>query len=79
MANLDIAQEYTLNPKLMDNSFQGTGIGQGRMVYDMENSTVVNYTLDTQMELTKKLDSFEFHLKTNSHLDQKTSLVSNSK
>lgn len=74
IADFDISQQYALNPKLMDNSFQGTVKGQGHLQYDMEHSIVVNYTLDTEMALTKKLDSFEFHLKTNSHLLQKTSL-----
>jgi hypothetical protein len=74
MADFDISQQYALNPKLMDNSFQGTVKGQGHLVYDMEHSIVMNYTLDTEMALTKKLDSFEFQLKTNSHMVQKTSI-----
>lgn len=79
IANLDISQEYTLNPKLMDNSFQGSVKGKGHLVYDMKNSVAINHTLDTEMELTKKLDSFEFHLKTNSHMVQKTSIANNTK
>jgi hypothetical protein len=74
MADFDISQQYALSPKLMDNSFQGTVKGQGHLVYDMEHSIVMNYTLDTEMALTKKLDSFEFQLKTNSHMVQKTSI-----
>lgn len=79
IADFDVSQQYALNPKLMDNSFQGTVKGQGHLVYDMEHSMVVNYLLDTEMELTKKLDSFEFHLKTNSHMVQKTSIGGHSK
>lgn len=74
MADFDISQQYALSPRLMDNSFQGTVKGQGHLVYDMEHSIVMNYILDTEMVLTKKLDSFEFQLKTNSHLVQKNSL-----
>lgn len=74
IADFEISQQYALNPKLMDNSFQGTVKGQGHLVYDIEHSMVLNYLLDTEMELTKKLDSFEFHLKTNRHMVQKTSI-----
>lgn len=79
IATLDLLQEYTLNPKLMDNSFQGAVKGQGHLVYDMEHSMVMNYSLNTDMELTKKLDSFEFHLKTKSQVVQKTSIVNQKK
>ena len=74
IADFDISQQYVLNPKLMDNSFQGAVNGQGHLTYDIDHSIVMQYTLNTEMELTKKLDSFEFHLKTNSHLEQKTSI-----
>lgn len=74
IADFDISQQYALNPKLMDNSFHGTVTGKGHLVYDMDHSIAMNYTLDTEMELTKKLDSFEFNLKTNSHMVQKTSI-----
>lgn len=79
IANLELSQEYTLNPRLMDNSFHGSVKGQGSLIYDMEQSIVLNYTLDTDMELTKKLDSFEFHLKTKSRQIQKTSLAQKNK
>lgn len=79
VADFDIFQQYTLNPKLMDNSFHGSVKGEGHLLFDTEHLMVMNYTLNTAMELTKKLDSFEFHLKTNSHLIQKTSIVNQSK
>ncbi|MGE5393421.1 MAG: hypothetical protein ACM3P1_01690 [Candidatus Saccharibacteria bacterium] len=79
IADFDISQQYALNPKLLDNSFQGTVKGHGHLVYDIEHSMVMNHTLDTEMELIKKLDSFEFHLKTNHHVVQKTSIGNNSK
>jgi hypothetical protein len=79
IADFDISQQYALNPKLMDNSFHGTVKGHGHLVYDIDHSMVMNYSLDTEMELTKKLDSFEFHLKTNRHMDQKTSIINPSK
>lgn len=75
IADFDISQQYALNPKLMDNSFQGTVKGKGHLVYDTEHSVIMNHTLDTEMELTKKLDSFEFHLKTNRHMVQKMSIA----
>lgn len=79
IASFDILQQYALNPKLMDNSFHGTVKGKGQMVFDIDHSMVMNYTLDTEMELTKKLDSFEFRLKTNRHVVQQTSIANSPK
>jgi len=70
IASFDITQQYTLNPKLLDNSFDGTGKGNGQMFYDIENSIASDYTLNTQIQLTKKLDSFEFQLNSNSNFKQ---------
>ena len=70
IAYFDISQQYTLQPKLMDNSFKGKGKGKGKMIFDISNSIVVNYSLDTEMQLTKKLDSFEFQLTSNSTFQQ---------
>lgn len=64
LAKFDISQQYVLQPRLMDNSLHGSVTGKGQMVYDIANSIVANYTLDTEMNLTKKLDSFEFEMKT---------------
>jgi len=63
-----------MNPKLSDNSFNGSVTGKGHLVYDIANTIVLNYNLDTEMDITKKLDSFEFELKTNSEIIQKTKI-----
>jgi len=74
IAHFDISQKYTMNPKLKDNSFKGSVTGKGHLVYDIANTVVLNYTLDTEMRINKKLDSFEFELKTNSEIIQTTSI-----
>jgi len=74
IAHFDISQEYKMNPKLADNSFKGSVIGKGHLVYDIANTIVLNYTLDTEMRINKKLDSFEFELKTNSEIIQTTKI-----
>lgn len=74
IANFDVVQQYTLNPKYMDNSFKGTVSGKGHLVYDIDHTIVLNYTMNTEMEITKKLDSFDFDLKSSSGIIQTTSL-----
>jgi hypothetical protein len=75
LANFDIAQQYQMIPKLMDNSFKGTGNGNGHLVYDVANTIILNYAMNTEMELNKKLDSFDFNLKTKSGFIQTTTLL----
>ena len=74
IAQFDISQQYALNPKLMDNSLNGSVTGKGHLVYDIAHTIVLNYTLDTEMRIHKKLDSFEFELKTNSGIIQTTKI-----
>lgn len=76
-ANFDIAQTYTMNPKLLDNSFKGTGNGKGQLVFDIKNRIALRYALDTEIEIRKKLDSFEFDLKTKASFVQETSIITN--
>lgn len=75
LAHFDISQKYVLLPQLLDNSLKGTVSGKGQLVYDIANTIVLNYTLDTEMEIRKKLDSFEFELKASSGIIQTTSLA----
>jgi hypothetical protein len=77
IAQFDISQAYTLNPKLIDNSLKGSVSAKGHLVYDIAHTIVLNYTLDTEMRINKKLDSFEFELKTNSGIVQTTSIAKN--
>ena len=74
IAHFDITQQYVLNPKLKDNSLNGSVSGKGHLVYDMVHTIVLNFTLDTEMNIRKKLDSFEFELKTKSGIVQTTSI-----
>lgn len=76
IADFDLTQEYTLNPRLIDNSFQGTVTGKGHLVYDLATKCVLNYQLDTEMQLHKKLDSFDFELTTKSGFVQTMKVVS---
>lgn len=66
LANFDILQDYTLNSVLINNSFKGTGSGKGSMTYDIIHTIILNYALNTEMEINKNLDSFEFNLKAKS-------------
>ena len=75
LANFDISQDYSLNSVLINNSFKGTGSGKGTMVYDIINTIILNYTLNTEMEINKNLDSFEFNLKAKSGFNQSTRLT----
>lgn len=75
LAHFDISQKYVLLPQLLDNSLKGSVSGKGQLVYDIANTIVLNYTLDTEMEISKKLDSFEFELKASSGIIQTTSLA----
>lgn len=74
IADFDISQKYTMIPKLLDNSFKGTVKGEGHMIYDISNRIALNYTLKTEMELHKNLDSFEFELKARSGFIQNMSV-----
>jgi len=74
-ANFDISQEYSLTPVLINNSFKGTGNGTGRMAYDIVHTIISNYYLNTEMEINKNLDSFEFNLKAKSGFIQTTKQV----
>lgn len=75
IASFDISQEYLMNSVLINNSFKGTGNGKGEMVYDIVHTIILSYTLNTEMEIYKKLDSFEFNLKAMSGFIQTTKLA----
>ena len=77
IANFDISQYYVMEPTLVDNSFHGNGKGKGQLVYDIRNTIFLSYTLDTELQLNKKLDSFEFVLTSKSSFTQKTILQKN--
>lgn len=74
IASFDISQTYSMVPTMMNNSFKGTGNGKGQMRYDFANTMILYYTLNTEMELDKKLDSFDFNLKARSGYTQTASI-----
>lgn len=74
-ANFDVSQEYTMSPTMLDNSFKGTGNGKGQLLYDSANNIALINTLDTEIEINKKLDSFDFNLKTKAGFIQKTTVL----
>ena len=77
MADFDVSQLYVMSPTVLNNSFKGTGTGKGQLIYDMANHIVLKNTLDTEIEINKKLDSFEFNLKTKGGFIQSTSIETN--
>jgi hypothetical protein len=74
-ANFEVSQIYAMNPTLMDNSFHGTGSGKGQILYDIANQIALKNTLATEIEINKKLDSFDFHLKAKSESVQTTTIA----
>jgi hypothetical protein len=74
-AQFELYQTYQLTPKLIDNSFTGEGNGTGKMSYNMVNHIISEYSLNTELTINKKLDYFEFNLKTKSEFKQRTNLI----
>lgn len=64
MAQFELSQNYQMTPKMMDNSFTGSGIGKGQLSYDIGNFLVTDYSIKTELDMNKKLNYFEFDLKT---------------
>jgi hypothetical protein len=74
MAQFELSQSYQMTPKIMDNSFRGNGSGKGRLTYDIENCMVPDYSIKTELVMNKKLDYFEFDLKTMNEFSQTTQI-----
>lgn len=74
LANFEFTQNYTMTPRRMDNSFTGTGTGKGQMTYDAGKMLISDYSLKTELTMNKKLDYFEFDLKTTSEFSQSINL-----
>ena len=74
MAQFELSQKYQMTPKMMDNSFTGKGSGKGQMTYDVENGMITEYSMKTELIMNKKLDYFEFDLKTASEFSQTTQI-----
>ncbi|MDP2890276.1 MAG: hypothetical protein Q8P34_15090 [Bacteroidota bacterium] len=77
MAEFELSQNYQMTPKMMDNSFTGSGNGKGQLSYDIANFLVTDYSIKTELEMNKKLNYFEFDLKTINEFSQQTKLVTN--
>jgi hypothetical protein len=75
MAQFEINQKYQMTPQMMDNSFTGKGIGKGQLFYDIANNLIINYSIKTEVEMNKKLDYFEFDLKTINEISQTTQII----
>lgn len=75
IAQFELSQSYLMTPKTMDNSFTGTGSGKGQLSYDIANFLITEYSIKTELEMNKKLDYYEFDLKTVNEFSQETKLV----
>ena len=73
IAEFELNQKYQMTPQMMDNSFTGKGTGKGQLSYNIANSLITNYYIKTEVEMNKKLDYFEFDLKTINEFSQQTS------
>jgi hypothetical protein len=74
VAQFELNQTYQMTPKTMDNSFTGKGNGKGQLSYDIANCLVADYSIKTELEMNKKLDYYEFDLKTINELSQTTKI-----
>jgi hypothetical protein len=74
-AQFSINQTYLMSPKMMDNSFKGNGKGNGELTYSIKDSIVTDYHIKTELDMNKKLDYFEFDLKTINEFSQTTQIV----
>lgn len=75
MAQFELSQSYQMTPKIMNNSFSGKGIGKGQLSYDVANSLITDYSIKTEIEMNKKLDYYEFDLKTTNEFQQTTQIA----
>ncbi len=75
MAQFEVSQEYKMNPVMMDNSFTGKGSGKGQLIYDIVNSLISDYSMITELVMNKRLDYFEFDLKTINEFSQTTQIA----
>ncbi|MBW8325047.1 MAG: hypothetical protein K0M50_09820 [Prolixibacteraceae bacterium] len=74
IAQFELSQSYLMTPKTMDNSFTGTGSGKGQLSYDIANFLITDYSIKTELEMNKKLDYYEFDLKTVNEFSQTTQM-----
>ena len=74
-AQFEFSQTYLMTPKTMDNSFTGNGSGKGQLNYDIANSLITDYSIKTELEMNKKLDYYEFDLKTINEFSQTTQIA----
>ena len=74
VAQFELNQTYHMTPKTMDNSFTGKGSGKGQLNFNIGNSLITDYAIKTELEMNKKLDYYEFDLKTVNELSQTTQI-----
>ena len=74
IAQFDLSQSYQMTPKIMDNSFTGNGNGKGQLTFDIGNRMITDYSIKTELEMNKKLDYYEFDLKTINEFSQTTQI-----
>ena len=75
VAQFELNQSYQMTPKIMNNSFSGKGNGKGQLAYDVANSLITDYSIKTEIEMNKKLDYYEFDLKTINEFSQTTQIA----
>ena len=75
VAQFELSQSYQMTPKIMNNSFSGKGNGKGQLSYDVANSLITDYSIKTEIEMNKKLDYYEFDLKTINEFSQTTQIA----
>ncbi|HSY60621.1 MAG TPA: hypothetical protein VK796_02045 [Cytophaga sp.] len=79
MADFDITQVYTMKLNYSKYEIKGKGTGDGKLVYDIENSYNKKYSVNIDMTMGVKLDDFAIALKMKSGLIQAVVISPNKK
>jgi hypothetical protein len=70
LANFEVAQTYTMKTAASLSNMNGTGKGNGKLIYDIKNRYNLGYQLQTQMDVTFSVEQFSIGMKTKSKFDQ---------
>src|SRR6218665_3638061 len=71
-ANFDIKQTCTMKTTVAEYNITATGGGNGKLVYDLASDYYTAYTMNFDLAMRMKLESFTMDLKTTNAFTQKT-------
>lgn len=77
IADFDISESYKMNTNISKYTIDGTGTGNGKIIYDISNNFYLKYQLNTDMTMNTKLDNFGLIVNTKSGIVQTTKITKN--